>query len=288
MKRLACILVLLLCAASGQGDHDHEGDNDHHEGDHEADHHEEGHEGDHGHEGENDYEWAGTFDVSSHGIFTWTAQASEEDGTYPDAAMKIVIIQGNSDFSLESGSVRTHGGEGMAEDNEPCTNVTAGLTIPISTGDPPACYNLVFDQSLNTSVFRIDTTVGSSDGITTKQIPKVNSIAIFAQHLPIEFERDLHYIKGVDGSDLEPIDEYPEPAASGHGDHDHGGDNDHHEGDHEADHHEEGHEGDHEEGHEGDHEEGHEGDHEEDHEGDHGHHDHHGHEGEFDYEWAGT
>eukprot|EP00756_Hemistasia_phaeocysticola_P026155 Hpha_TRINITY_DN16044_c0_g1::TRINITY_DN16044_c0_g1_i3::g.120138::m.120138/K14718/SLC39A12, ZIP12; solute carrier family 39 (zinc transporter), member 12 len=251
MKRLACILVLLLCAVSGEGDHEgdhHEGHNEtdhheegHHEGHNETDHHEEGdhheghnetdhhegeQEGDHGHdghghddhhhhEGEYDYEWAGTFDVSSHGILTWTAQASE-DGTYPDATMKMVMIQGNSNFSLGSGSVRTHGGEGMAEDNEPCTDVTVGLTIPISTGDPPACYNLVFDESMHTSVFKIDTTVGSSDGITTERIPKVNSIAIFAQHFPIEFERDVHYFKGVDGSDVEPVDEFPEPKSETH------------------------------------------------------------------------
>ena len=33
----------------------------------------------------------------------------------------------------------------------------------------------------------------------------VDEVAIFAQHFPIEFERDQHYIHSLNGEDVEPV-----------------------------------------------------------------------------------
>ena len=56
---------------------------------------------------------------------------------------------------------------------------------------------LQFDNSWHTSSFKIDTT-------------GVAAVSIFAEHVPTEFERDTHYLKDVNGDDVEPVAELPE------------------------------------------------------------------------------
>ena len=66
------------------------------------------------------------------------------------------------------------------------------------------CFTLQFDNASGygterkmTSSFKIDTT-------------GVAAVSIFTQHVPKEFERDTHYLKDVNGDDVEPVAELPE------------------------------------------------------------------------------
>merc|ERR1712178_2666 len=79
-----------------------------------------------------------------------------------------------------------------------------GDTGPFTTGG--VCYELQVGGG-NDSVFNMDTT-------------GVDFLVIFAQHVPIEFERDMHYFKDSSGNDIEPVVE--ESSGHHHHDHDHG------------------------------------------------------------------
>ena len=69
-----------------------------------------------------------------------------------------------------------------------CITVTAGATI---TAMDNTCYELVFDNSKDTSTFTIATGGAAA-------------IAIFTAHLPTEFESDTHYLQYM-GADIEPV-----------------------------------------------------------------------------------
>merc|ERR1719171_3261884 len=58
------------------------------------------------------------------------------------------------------------------------------------------CYQLQFDPDLHTNTFKINANA-------------TNAIAFFAEHVPIEFERDAHYLKDTAGEDIEPVAELP-------------------------------------------------------------------------------
>merc|ERR1719271_256048 len=85
-----------------------------------------------------------------------------------------------------------------------CTVVEDGGSMtPAADG---SCFDLTVDDSKDDSTFTIDTA-----GIT--------GILVYAQHVPIEFERDTHYLYDSSEVDIEPIAQ--ESSAGGH-DHDHG------------------------------------------------------------------
>ena len=70
--------------------------------------------------------------------------------------------------------------------------------------------------------------VGTGDDSSyTIDTTGMSGLAVFAQHVPIEFERDQHYLKDSSGTDIEP------KAQEGAGEHDHGAHGDEH-GEHEG------------------------------------------------------
>ena len=68
---------------------------------------------------------------------------------------------------------------------------------------PPAALGLVFDTDLYTSLYTLETPAGSGTA----------NYAFYAQHFPIEFELDSHYLKDEHGEDVEPLFEEPSEAA---------------------------------------------------------------------------
>eukprot|EP01052_Picozoa_sp_SAG31_P042534 SAG31_NODE_6784_length_1889_cov_70.125698_1_plen_203_part_10 len=150
------------------------------------------------------FEWAGVFavDDSSH---TWSMQAV--DGEYADATMRLVLFPTDSPTaetmeSLEDQASSLMEGESCAviEDGESMSGITAEgscFELHVGTGDD--------------STFAIDTS-----GIT--------GLAVYAQHIPIEFERDRHYLYDSSDVDIEPI-----AQESAGGDHGHSHDHDHEE-----------------------------------------------------------
>ena len=138
------------------------------------------------------WEWAGVFAVGG-GDHTFILQKTMIDGylQYADPGMEIVVLPATgSAADLSDPAV-----EGMAAYawRSTCTEVWSGDTI---YPDASKCYHLHLDASDPTADearFTIDTS-GVSGGI-----------AIFAQHVPTEFERDSHYLIDASGVDIEPV-----------------------------------------------------------------------------------
>ena len=155
----------------------------------------------HGH-GAGAFEWAGIFEMSDD-THTWSMQ--KVDGSYADQTMKLVLIPTDSTteetmHSLESGV------EALMEGD--CTVVEDGETMS-SISDGGSCFDLH---------------VGSGDDSTfTMNTAGISGLAIYAQHVPIEFERNQHYLKDSTGEDIEPkAEEGADGHAHAHGDEDEG------------------------------------------------------------------
>ena len=157
--------------------------------------HDHGHGHGHGGHGDGGFEWAGVFEMNddSH---TWSMQ--KVDGVYADPTMWLVLIPTDSPtedtmHDLEGGiDALVDAGCTVVEDGESMSSIAADGTcfeLHVGTGDD--------------STFTIDTA-----GIT--------GMAMYAQHVPTEFERDQHYLKDSAGVDIEPV------AQEGAGAHDHG------------------------------------------------------------------
>lgn len=178
------VTLHVLTSGGHDGHDDHSGHDDH--GDESGDDHSE-----HGDE----FEWAGVFEMNddSH---TWSMQ--KVDGDYADPTMWLVLIPTDTPdegtmHALESGvDALVDAGCTVVEDGESMSSIAADGTcfeLHVGTGDD--------------STFTIDTA-----GIT--------GMAMYAQHVPTEFERDQHYLKDSAGEDIEPV------AQEGAGAHDHG------------------------------------------------------------------
>ena len=152
-------------------------------------------EDDHAHgSGSHGYEWAGVFPLSG-ASQVWGMQ--KVDGAYADATMKVVIVptttptRATMEAGEEAAETLIEGTCAEVEDGESMTPATGGSCFELHTG------------SGDDSTYTIVTT-----GLT--------GMAVYAQHVPTEFERDAHYLKDASGADVEPV------AQEGADDHAHG------------------------------------------------------------------
>ena len=132
------------------------------------------------------FEWAGMFHTTDD-IYTWSAQRNDA-GEYADPTMDIVFLNATG----ETLAILEREANHAFENN--CTSVSNGETL---VPQEDHCYKLVFEEQSHTTFFLVDTT-------------NVEYLAVFAQHFPIEFERDMHYFKDINGEDVEPEAELPE------------------------------------------------------------------------------
>jgi hypothetical protein len=149
--------------------------------------------------GDGAFEWAGVFAVAD-GMHQWSMQAL--DGEYADPSMRLVFFPTDTPDEEAIHSNEEMGGMLMEGD---CTVVEAGETISgiAATG---TCFELHVGSGED-SLYNIDTA-------------GIEGIVVFAQHVPIEFERDMHYLKDSDGQDIEPVaEEGGDGHAHGHDDH---------------------------------------------------------------------
>jgi len=117
--------------------------------------------------------------------------------------MRIVFYSITDPSSQESIEQHEVDAEALIDsDDGSCVDVTSGETMDPSV---KPCYTLIFDQSSDDSKYIINT-----EGLT--------GFVAFAQHVPIEFERDMHYLQDSAGTDIEPV---LQEGAEGH-DHSHG------------------------------------------------------------------
>lgn len=147
-----------------------------------------------------EYEWSAVFavDAAEH---KWLMQ--KVDGEYADQTMKLVTFKLDAtptyaDAAETLNDKTTKANELMAGS---CTNLTSGGAIPLSTAG--SCVNLKVDNSTDDSTWTIDTT-------------DVPGLAIFAQHVPLEFERDTHFLRAGE------VDVECKAELSPEGGHDHG------------------------------------------------------------------
>ena len=142
-----------------------------------------------------EWEWAGTFELND-ASHTWIAKKT--GGSYVDPSMKIVFYAVDDPSDIDA-TIHKYEDEAAAliDEGDACKDINSGDTIN-PTGQ--ACYTLVFDQASDDSKFPINT-----DGL--------KGMVVFGQHVPIEFERDMHYIKDSKDFDIEPV---IEEGAEGH------------------------------------------------------------------------
>ena len=147
-----------------------------------------------------EYEWSAVFavDAAEH---TWLMQ--KVDSEYADQTMKLVTFELDTTPTFDDAAETlndktTKANELMAGS---CTDLPSGGTIPLSTAG--SCVNLKVDNSADDSAWTIDTT-------------DVPGLAIFAQHVPLEFERDTHFLRA------DEVDVECKAELSPEGGHDHG------------------------------------------------------------------
>jgi hypothetical protein len=146
------------------------------------------------------WEWGGVFAVSG-ATHTWSMQ--KVGGAYADPSMDLVIIPTATPTEATMEALKYDGSDMLGGT---CTVVNDGGSMTPATGG--SCFKLTVDASKDDSTFTINTA-----GIT--------GIAVYAQHVPTEFERDAHYLytgSGASKVDIEPVAQ----EASGGGGHSHG------------------------------------------------------------------
>ena len=152
-----------------------------------------------------EYEWSAVFATEAN-EHTWLMQ--KVDGEYTDATMKLVIfaLDATPTYDNAAATLTSTVNTAVTLMASTCTNLTAGGTItPQSAG---GCVNLV-----------TGTTEDSSWTIVTTN---VKGLAIFAEHVPVEFERDTHFLR-AGTVDIECKAE-KSPGGGGHDhSHEHGG-----------------------------------------------------------------
>jgi zinc transporter ZupT len=136
------------------------------------------------------WEWAGLFELGA-GKYTWSCSRNSE-GRYAESELQLLIVPAEeaSQHGLEEAETAAEAKWGKA-----AVEVAQGGAVPIGSW-----AHLEMDEGTWVTHFRISP---SSAG----------AYAFFTNHLPIEFEKDFHYLKDEQGEDVEPVVE-----ESSHGD----------------------------------------------------------------------
>lgn len=216
---LGDVFLHILPATLGGG-HDHGHDHGHGHG--------HSHEHEHHHEHDDNalsYEWGGSFTTSADS-YVWVSQPTGKASPYEwaDPAMKIVFLPAADATEASLQALSGPGGTADLLLQQTCTPVESGDTITPTGGN---CFSLNFGEQ--------------ADFTATINTAVVSHLAIFAQHVPTEFERDTHYFltSYPGGSDVEPVASVGISADHDHGHehgHDHGHGHGHGDGDHGHDH----------------------------------------------------
>lgn len=152
------------------------------------------------------YEWSAVFatDADEH---TWLMQ--KVNGAYADASMKLVIYKLTETPTYNNAADMLDGKAADADTKmeSACVDLPAGGSItPVEIG---SCVNLIPDDASDDSSWTINT-------------EDLSGLAIFAEHVPTEFERDEHFLRAGD-EDIE-CKAQKLPGGGGHDhSHEHGG-----------------------------------------------------------------
>lgn len=143
------------------------------------------------------FEWAGVFATADE-MHQWSMQAV--NGEYADPSMRLVFF---STDTADEEAIHSMEEMGEALIEGACAVVEAGETI----------------SGISATGLCVELHVGAEpDSLYPIETAGIAGIVVFAQHIPLEFERDMHYLKDSAGEDIEPV---AEESVGGH-DHDHG------------------------------------------------------------------
>merc|ERR1740127_22000 len=154
-----------------------------------------------------EFEWGGVFNTPDNS-YKWVAQAV--DGAYADPAMKLVLYS-STESGMGSLFMQQEAADTLMATGDCSTVVVNGGTIPKPT-TAGVCVTLTFPTNAATDFYATVDTTG------------VAMTTFFAEHVPIEFERDIHYLmEAVADNKLgdaatvpnEPINQVP-AAGGGH------------------------------------------------------------------------
>ena len=176
------------------------------------------------------YEWAGVFDLTPGHKYAWIAQKTDgkyvddsmelfikevaanteeavhanddarvaDYGDYADPAMKIVVMEvtpaSESEADLGAALEGAEADATTALEAASCATVAAGGSVALET-----CQKLTFNNNTVETTFTM-----AADGY----------VAIFAEHVPIEFEHNKHYLQDSNDVDVEPL--FEEGGGGGH------------------------------------------------------------------------
>jgi hypothetical protein len=147
------------------------------------------------------FEWAGVFSLaaSSH---TWSMQ--KVGGAYADATMRLVLVPTNAPTAETMEAGEAAGGSLLTGDA--CAVIEDGESMTPAAGG--SCFEL-----------HVGTGEDSTFTIVTSGI---SGVVVYAQHVPIEFERNRHYLYDSAGTDIEPIAQESAGGDNAHHAHAHG------------------------------------------------------------------
>jgi len=128
-----------------------------------------------------DWEWAGLFNMQA-GLYDWNAE--RRAGAYADPRMKLLLLPA-ANGSAEALEALEHDAHTRWEQS--WTQAPAGSTLQIG-----GAYDLIFNAHSWVSHFRMN-------------VSAPGHVALFAQHLPTEFESNFHYLRTSRGADVEPV-----------------------------------------------------------------------------------
>jgi len=143
------------------------------------------------------FEWAGVFDLKK-GTYRWSFSAV--NGKYADMAIRMAVLKTTSGNAAGIESVEKTA-KNLFDTNPLVKKDWEAISPAI------VLYQITFDTSKPVTSVLIE-------------IPETGPYAIFAEHMPYEFEGKEHFFKDTFDADVEPLAE--EPPAGGHHHH-HGG-----------------------------------------------------------------
>ena len=132
-------------------------------------------------------EWAGVFALAPDTTHQWSMQAI--DGEYADPSMRLAILPTEDPTEMGMHALEEDG-EALIT-SEDCAVVEAGETIAVPAAG--GCFELHVGET--------------EDSVYPLETPGMPGIVVLAQHVPVEFERDMHYLKDAEGADIEPVAE---------------------------------------------------------------------------------
>lgn len=127
------------------------------------------------------WQWEGVFHIHKGGTYLWSAE--KKDGAYAAASTKIIL---RTTSTYDASAIESAEPAALTAWSGTFTDVMPGDTL-----SPNNAYRLVYDADNWVSLFKIQ---GAAE----------TNLAIFAEHVPTDFENKFNYLHHEEGAATEP------------------------------------------------------------------------------------